>query len=84
MKSTFKSSSLLKKLNLNKKISMNKFCYKSFSVCKVDNPYTQKVHLEKPFVKISEIKDYINNAKSAISFLDSVSLLKIITKFRLH
>lgn len=45
----------------------------SVQVCKVDNPYTQEIHLERPFVNKKEIPNYMDNALSASSFLNSVS-----------
>jgi hypothetical protein len=54
----------------------------SATICKVDNPYTQEIHIEKPFVSKKEIPSYIDNALSALSFLNSVRQLNFI-KFKL-
>lgn len=44
------------------------------STCKVDNPYTQKLHIEKPYVSSKEFNTYFDNAESAASFLESIPL----------
>jgi len=60
---------------LFKNISQHKFKGKNFaSVCKVDNPYTQKLHIEKPYVSSKEFNTYIENAESAASFLNAITL----------
>ncbi len=50
----------------------------SVNICKVDNPYTQEIHIEKPFVSKKEIPNYLDNALSASSFLKSVRIFKFI------
>lgn len=48
--------------------------FSSHSICKVDNPYTQEIHIEKPFVSSSNINTFIENSGSASSFLKAIDI----------